>query len=88
MEPKLIGYDETPSVMIDQVDNGLRTSNVPEFSSENSDPRMHYEVDNSHPVRITRISKMLVSSSRTAGEQLKLAFEGHDSPTDLQSSSG
>ncbi|KAE8653040.1 hypothetical protein Csa_019548 [Cucumis sativus] len=88
MEPKLIGYDETPSITIDQVDNGHRTLNVLEFSSEHSDPRMHCVVDNSEPVRITRISKMLVSSSRTAGEQLKPAFEGHDSPTDLQSSSG
>ncbi|XP_038879795.1 dicer-like protein 4 isoform X2 [Benincasa hispida] len=90
MEPKLIGYDETPFGMVDQVDNGLETINGPEFSNADLNPRVHREVDNSHPVHITRISRTPVSSSVAAGEQLKpsMALEGHDSPADLQSSSG
>lgn len=88
-EPELIGYDETPSVMIDQADDGFGTVNGPESSGVDLDPRVHREVDNSQPVRITRISKTLISSSGAAEEQLKpgMAFDGHDnSPADLQSS--
>lgn len=90
MEPKLIGYDETPSVMIDQADNGFGTIKGLESSGADLDPFVHSEVGNAHPARITRISKMLVSSSGAAQEQLdpSLAFDGHDSPTDVQSSSG
>lgn len=82
IEPKLIGYDETPSVMINQADDG------PESSCDNLDPCVHREVGNSPPVCITRISKTLVSSSGVAEEQLKpsMAFDGHDSPTDASSS--
>lgn len=80
MEPKLIGYDETPSVTIDQIDNGLGTINGPEFSSADIGPRMHREVDNSHPVCITQIGRTPVSSSGASGERLK--------PSMAQSSSG
>ncbi|XP_022134940.1 dicer-like protein 4 isoform X2 [Momordica charantia] len=90
MEPKLIGYDETPSVTMDQADNGFGTIKGLESSGADLDPFVHSEVGNAHPARITRISKMLVSSSGAAQEQLdpSLAFDGHDSPTDVQSSSG
>ncbi|XP_022929800.1 dicer-like protein 4 [Cucurbita moschata] len=78
MEPKLIGYDEAP---LDTINLG------PEFSGADIDPCR--EVGNSHSVRITRISGTPVSSSGAA-EDLKpsMAFGGHDSSTDLQSSSG
>ena len=78
MEPKLIGYDEVP---LDTINLG------PEFSGADLDPCR--EVGNSHSVCITRISETPVSSSGAA-EDLKpsMAFGGHDSSTDLQSSSG
>lgn len=81
MKPKLIGYDETPSVTMDRIDDGL------EFSGADLDPRVHREVGDSRPFRITRMSETLASSSGAAGEQLKpsIPLEGHDSSTDLQS---